>query len=68
MFIFATERDKAWAREGQRERDTESEAGFRFWADSTEPNVGLEPTNHEIMTRAEVRGSTSWATQAPLNN
>ena len=37
----------------------------RLQAVSTEPNVGLEPTNHEIMIPAEVRRSTNWATQAP---
>ena len=34
----------------ERERDTESEAGSRLRAVSTEPDVGLEPTDHEIMT------------------
>ena len=34
----------------EREGDTESEAGFRLCAVSTEPDVGLELTNHEIMT------------------
>ena len=40
------------SREGQRERegDTESEAGSRLPAVSTEPNTGLELTNWEIMT------------------
>ena len=33
-----------------RERETESEAGSRFQAVSTEPGVGLEPTNREIVT------------------
>ena len=43
------------SREGaEREGDTESEAGSRLQAGSTEPDVGLEPTNHEIMTRAKV--------------
>ena len=36
--------------EAERERDTESEAGSMLQAISTEPNAGLEPTNHEIMT------------------
>ena len=38
--------------EGQRERDThtESEAGSRLSAVSTEPNAGLELAYHEIMT------------------
>ena len=32
------------------EGDTVSEAGCRLQAVSTEPDEGLEPTNHEIMT------------------
>ena len=34
----------------EREGDTESEAGSRLQAISTEPNTGLELTNPEIMT------------------
>ena len=34
----------------EREGDTESEAGSRLQAVSTEPDVGLKPTNQEIMT------------------
>ena len=34
----------------ERERATESEAGSRLSTVSTEPNVGLVPMNHEIMT------------------
>ena len=51
----------------EREEDTESEAGSRFRADSIEPDAGLEPTNHEIMTLAEVGRSTDGATPVPLN-
>ena len=43
--------------------DTESEAGSRLWAVSTEPNEGLKLTNCEIMTWAEVGGLMDWATQ-----
>ena len=59
MFIFERERERerAWA--------GESEPGSRLWAVSTEPNAGLELTDCEIMTRAEVGRSTDWATQAP---
>ena len=49
----------------EREGDTESEAGSRLWVVSTEPDAGLELTNREIMTWAEVRHPTDWATQAP---
>ena len=40
--------------EGQREGDTESETGSRLQAVSTEPDAGLELTDREIVTRAEV--------------
>ena len=48
MFIF--ERDRVRAVEGQRERETESEAVSRLRAVSTEPNAGLKPTSCEIMS------------------
>ena len=38
-----------------REGDTESEAGPRLGAVSTEPCAGLKPMNCEITTGAEVR-------------
>ena len=38
----------------EREGDTESEADSRLWAISTEPDAGLELTDCEIMTWAEV--------------
>ena len=50
MFIFETERDRAGTGEGQREGDTESETGSRLRAVSTEPDVGLELPDREIMT------------------
>ena len=42
----------------EREGDTESETGSGHRAVSTEPDAGLEPTNREIMTWAEVGRST----------
>ena len=73
MFIYLRERERERVREKQsvgregaeREGDTESEAESRLWAVSTEPDVGLELTNHEIMTSAEVGHLTDWATQEP---
>ena len=44
------ERECKQSRGKEREGDTESKAGSRLWAVSTEPDVGLELTNHEIMT------------------
>ena len=49
----------------EREGDTESEAGSRLWAVSTEPDAGLEPMVGEIMTGAEVGHLTDRATQVP---
>ena len=43
----------------EREGDTESDAGSRLRADSTEPDAGLEPTIRGIVTRAEVGRSTA---------
>ena len=34
----------------EREGDTESEAGSRLWAISTEPDAGLNLRNFQIMT------------------
>ena len=51
--------------ESEREGVTESEAGPRLWAVSTEPDAGLELTDREITTWAEVGRSINWATQAP---
>ena len=50
----------------EREGDTESEAGSRLWAVSTESEAGLELMDPEIMTWAQVGRLTDWATQAPL--
>ena len=69
MFIYfwesARERQSGNGEGRDREGDTESEAGSRLWAVSTDPEVGLELTNREIMTWAEVGRLTDWATQVP---
>ena len=67
-----------WERERERERENEwkrsrargrhrIQSRSRLWAVSTVPNVGLEPTNREIMTWAKVGHLTDWATQVPLS-
>ena len=61
-FIFERERQSVSWEEEEREGDTESEAGSRLWAVSTEPDVGLEFVNCEIMTWVKVARSTDWAT------
>ena len=66
MFIFEAERQSVNGGGAEREGDTESEAGSRLWAVGTEPDVGLELTNREIMTWAQVGRLTDWATQVPL--
>ena len=49
--VYFWDRDRVWTGKGQREREREREssAGSRLWAVSTEPDTGLEPTNHEII-------------------
>ena len=59
------EREREQTGNGQREEDTESEAGSRLQAVSTEPNAGLKLTTHEIVTWAELGRLINWATQAP---
>ena len=67
--LFLRERGRERGHSGgkvEREGETESEVGSRLWAVLTEPDLGLELTNYEIMTWAEVRPPTDWATQVPL--
>ena len=45
-----TETERQRQRRAEREGDTESKAGSRLRAVSTEPDAGLELTNREIMT------------------
>ena len=67
MFIYFWERQRqdVSGLGAEREGDTESEAGSRLQAVSTEPDAGLELTSCEVMTWAEVRRSIDWATQVP---
>ena len=64
IYLFLTQREReserqSMSREGaEREGDTESKAGFRLRTVSTEPDAGLELTDREIMTCAEVGRST----------
>ena len=48
--FFESERQSVSGEGAEREGDTEFEAGSRLRAVSAEPDVGLEPTNCEIMT------------------
>ena len=61
LCLFTSERERESAHRGgaEREGDTKSKEGSRLWAVSTEPDMGLELTNHEIMTLAKVRRSTN---------
>ena len=66
LYFWDRERQSMSGRGAEREGDAESEAGSRLWATiSTEPDEGFELVNLEIMTWAEVRCSTDWATQVP---
>ena len=63
MFIYFWERERVRVHMhvngggAEREGDPESEVGSRLRAVSTKPDMGLEPTNCEIMTWAEIK---SW--------
>ena len=50
FILFLRDRDSMSGGGAEREGDTESEAGSRLRAVSTEPDVGLEVTDSEIMT------------------
>ena len=67
MFIFEREREYEWGG-AEKEGDTDSEAGSRLWAVSTEPEAVLKFENHNIMTWPKVGHSTDWATQTPLES
>ena len=68
MFIYFWDRERQSMNGGgaKREGDTESETGSRLRAISPEPDVGLELTDREIVTWAEVGRLADWATQASL--
>ena len=55
-FIYFWDRERQSMNGGgaEREGDTELETGSTLWAISTEPDAGLELTDREIMTWAEV--------------
>ena len=67
MFISFWERERyrVWAVAGQKKRGRHR-IQSRLWAVSTEPDVGLEPMNHGMVTWAEVGRSTYWVTQHPI--
>ena len=56
-FIFERETECEWGG-ARREGDTESKAGSRLRAVSTEPDAGLKLMDREIMTWAEIRHLT----------
>ena len=63
--LLISEREREQGRCREREGDTESEAGSKLQAVGPEPIVGLELTNCEITTWAEVKRLTNRATQVP---
>ena len=58
IHLFLRAREHTSKGGAEREGDTESEAGSKLRAVSSEPDVGLKPMNREITTRAQVRRST----------
>ena len=67
LFLRQTDTHTEWepGRGREREGDTESEAGSRLPAVSTEQDAGLEPTSCELVSGAEVGRFTDRATRAP---
>ena len=58
MYLFMLRERECMSRE-RAEKDRERERiPSRLHAVSTEPDAGLEPTNHKIMTRAEIKSQT----------
>ena len=60
LFLRGRETEREQERGREREGDTESEAGSRLWAVSTESEAGIELMNQEIMTWAEVGCVINW--------
>ena len=50
VYLFLRESDSVSRGRAERDGDAESKAGARLCAVSTEPDLGLEPINYEIMT------------------
>ena len=65
--LFERQRQSMSGGKAKKGGDTESEAGPRLWAVSTESDAGLQPTSSEIVTWAEEGCLTDWATQVPLS-
>ena len=67
IYFWETERGRAWAGEGQKEREIQNlkqAPGSELFV-SPELDAGLELTSCETMTWAEVGRSANWATQVP---
>ena len=50
VYLFLRERQNVSWEGAEKEGDTESKAGSKLQAVSTEPDAGLELTNYEILT------------------
>ena len=69
MFIYLKERERAsmWAQVGERERQMKRKNAKQVPL-GTEPDVGLDLTNREIMTWAQIKSwMLNWVTLAPQN-
>ena len=50
--------ERAWEGEGQRERVRDDPKQVQLCAVSTEPDLGLDPINLEIMTQTKIKSQT----------
>ena len=66
IYFWDRERERQHECGRKREGDKESKAGSSLWTVITEPNAGLKLMKGEIMTWADVRPLTDWATKDSL--
>ena len=64
IYLFFFKREHGWGRGRERGRHRIQNLEQALGSD-TEPNMGLEPMDHEFMTWTKVGCLTDWATQAP---
>ena len=65
-YFWETGRDRVWAGEGQRERETQNLKRLQaLSAQSPTQGSNSQLTSLEIMTWAEVGSLTNWAIQVP---
>ena len=65
MFTYFWEREHKQGKGREREGDTESEAGSRLWAVSTEPDAGLEPARCWLWPEPKLDAQSTEPSRSP---